>query len=226
MRAWAKLAFKKFLDHHAIPISSWWRRRGPARPSRPFAASTTRWESGRSLGLSWSSPRDSSSGNGPGRHTPSAFELRSELVQRDRGLSGDFHGRVVTYQQVGVRSQGGPMALAREDLRGRGRDSSCGRWGRLGGQYPARAFRGRHVDAARGHPSVPGATGCPLCDTTPRDCVPDFSDPYADALSDGVCRPILFPAYEETWDGTGGGTSTHSAINCPIIRPLATPRPC
>ena len=109
-----------------------------------------------------------------------------------------------------VRPRGGRRRRVREDLlarhaRHRRRGAPPRRGPRVGRGLQARVRSAQAVDAAvRARRSAP---------TTPRsrasrydggECVPDVSYGYADAVRDGVCRPVTFVPYDGTLQWQSG----------------------
>lgn len=126
-------------------------------------------------------------------------------------LAADVHGAVLTYQQLAAapavyrRLTNVPTLVVLDEIHHAGEAAS---WGdALKDAFGAAT----HRVSLSGTPFRSDGSAIPFVRYVRGECVPDFSYDYADALRDGVCRPLVFPlqgGYAE-WLGSDG--AVHAA---------------
>jgi superfamily II DNA or RNA helicase len=108
-------------------------------------------------------------------------------------LAADVHGAAVTYQQVAIAPQlyrnlcGVPSVVVLDEIHHAG-DAAA--WGAALKDAFGRAV---HRVSLSGTPFRSDGTAIPFVRYERGECVSDFAYDYADALRDGVCRPLVFP---------------------------------
>lgn len=121
--------------------------------------------------------------------------------------AADYHGMIVTYQQVGRQPRVSryhckkrPTLVIFDEIHHVGDQNS---WG----EAISYTF-----DSAKLRLGVSGTlfrtdnVAIPYVRYDGEGCsIPDFSYGYAEALTDGVCRPVFFPSYEGTLEWYSGG---------------------
>jgi len=124
----------------------------------------------------------------------------------DRALASDFHGAVVTYQQVAAAPHvfaalaRVPTLVILDEIHHAGEQAS---WG----QALRDAFGGaRHRVSLSGTPFRSDGAAIPFVEYAAGECVATTSYDYARALGDGVCRPLVFPMHggEAEWVSRDG----------------------
>ena len=110
-----------------------------------------------------------------------------------RTLASDMHGAAVTYQQVASAPQlykrlaSVPSLVVLDEIHHAGDAAS---WGAA----LKEAFGGAvHRVSLSGTPFRSDGSSIPFVHYHRRECVPAYSYDYAEALKDGVCRPLVFP---------------------------------
>ena len=109
------------------------------------------------------------------------------------GLASDVHGVAVTYQQVAIAPQlyrnlcTVPTIAILDEIHHAG-DAAA--WGAALKDAFGRAV---HRISLSGTPFRSDGTAIPFVRYERGECVSDFAYDYADALRDGVCRPLVFP---------------------------------
>ncbi|HET9029759.1 MAG TPA: DEAD/DEAH box helicase family protein [Candidatus Aquilonibacter sp.] len=122
------------------------------------------------------------------------------------GLASDVHGAVITYQQLAAapslyrKLTTVPTLVVLDEIHHAG---DAATWG----SALREAFGGAaHRISLSGTPFRSDGSAIPFVNYRAGECIPDFSYDYADALRDGVCRPLMFPlqgGYAE-WVGKDG----------------------
>jgi superfamily II DNA or RNA helicase len=126
------------------------------------------------------------------------IHLNPYWSNRDVALAGDYHGCVVTYQQVASNPAamqwlvGNAQTFVIPDEVHHAGDGDA--WG----DAMAQAFDGAIKRLPLSGTPFRSRTNAIYGLRYDKDgiCRPDFTYSYADALRDGVCRPLFFPAYE------------------------------
>jgi len=138
--------------------------------------------------------------------------LDHRFANAQRRLASDVHGAVVTYQQVcaaprlyrqlarDAQAENAPLAVLLDEIHHAGDDAT---WGRaLRDAFDPAAFR----VALSGTPFRSDGTAIPFVRYEGGLSVADFSYDYAAALSDGVCRALVFALHggEAEWIARDG----------------------
>jgi len=109
------------------------------------------------------------------------------------GLAPDVHGAAVTYQQVAIAPQlyraltEQPTLVVLDEIHHAGDGAS---WGTALKEAFGRAV---YRVSLSGTPFRSDGSAIPFVHYERSECIPDYSYDYADALRDGVCRPLVFP---------------------------------
>ncbi|MDE2480583.1 MAG: DEAD/DEAH box helicase [bacterium] len=109
------------------------------------------------------------------------------------GLAPDVHGAAVTYQQIAAAPDlyrkllAVPTLVILDEIHHAGDAAS---WGAALKEAFARAV---HRVSLSGTPFRSDGSAIPFVRYERSECIADFSYGYADALRDGVCRPLFFP---------------------------------
>ena len=134
------------------------------------------------------------------------IRLDPALTNEQTTEARDYHGAVVTYQQVSQAPKRFAQACTKKRTLVLFDELHHAGDGKRWGQSLQEAFEGaRCRQALSGTPFRSDNVPIPFVRYEDRVSRPDFRYGYAEALADGVCRPILFPAYEGelTWKSAG-----------------------
>ena len=127
------------------------------------------------------------------------------------GLAADVHGVAVTYQQVAIAPQlyrslcTIPTIAILDEIHHAG-DAAA--WGAALKDAFGRAV---HRISLSGTPFRSDGTAIPFVRYERGECVSDFAYDYADALRDGVCRPLVFPLQGGFAEWVSNDGELHSA---------------
>src|SRR5579863_1687405 len=138
--------------------------------------------------------------------TQGGLRIDHRFVNADATLAPDVHGIAVTYQQLAAdpslyrRLCSVPTLALLDEIHHAGDAAS---WGEA---LKAAFAPARHRVCMSGTPFRSDGTAIPFVRYHGGTCVPDFSYDYADALREGVCRPLVFPLQggHAEWVGRDG----------------------
>src|SRR4051794_13719581 len=124
------------------------------------------------------------------------------------GPARDYHGYVVTYQGVGANPNVHRLRCARRTLCILDEPHHLGTGHEVSKMWAAGVEQGFELATRRllltGTPFRSDHQRIPFVHYEDGECQPDYGYGYEDALRDGICRPIYFPAYDgemHWWDG-------------------------
>lgn len=126
-------------------------------------------------------------------------------------LASDVHGAVLTYQQLALapalyrKLSTVPTLVVLDEIHHAG---DAATWG---GALREAFGHAAHRVSLSGTPFRSDGTAIPFVRYERGECVPDFSYDYADALRDGVCRPLIFPLQGGFAEWVGKDGETHKA---------------
>jgi superfamily II DNA or RNA helicase len=151
--------------------------------------------------------------------------LDDRFRNADRALASDLDGAVATYQQVAAAPKTFaalcrvPTLVVLDEIHHAGEEAT---WG----QALRDAFAGaRYRVSLSGTPFRSDGAALPFVEYSAGACVAQTSYDYARALSDGVCRALVFPLHggEAEWVSRDG-TEMHATFDQPLDRRHAAER--
>jgi superfamily II DNA or RNA helicase len=151
--------------------------------------------------------------------------LDDRFRNADRALASDLDGAVATYQQVAAAPKTFaalcrvPTLVVLDEIHHAGEEAA---WG----QALRDAFAGaRYRVSLSGTPFRSDGAALPFVEYSAGECVAQTSYDYARALSDGVCRALVFPLHggEAEWVSRDG-TEMHATFDQPLDRRHAAER--
>ena len=138
-------------------------------------------------------PREHLKAQTAGAMAQAGLRIDHRFENASRALASDVHGAAITYQQISAAPQlyrqlaGVPSLVVLDEIHHAGDAAS---WGAALKDAFGNAV---HRISLSGTPFRSDGSAIPFVQYHRGECVPSYSYDYADALKDGVCRPLVFP---------------------------------